>query len=140
MFNIEIEKLIPHRDGMKLVDEIIEVEDKSAITASTVTERWPLLHNNAVNPIIMVELVAQSIGIGVGYHRLQDTGKGVYGWIVGIKQANFSVSGIPVGTRLINRVASKHEHEGYAVFKGTVEDASTKKIFCEIELQVYSPE
>ncbi len=140
MNNVDIEQLIPHRDRMKLIDEIVEVEEKKAVTASTVSERWPLLRDNAVNPIIMVELIAQSIGVGVGFHRLQDTGKGVYGWIVGIKEAKFSVSEIPVGTRLINRVSSKHEHEGYAVFKGTVEEASAGKIFCEIELQVYSPE
>jgi predicted hotdog family 3-hydroxylacyl-ACP dehydratase len=139
MIDVDIEKLIPHRDRMKLIDEVLEVEDKKAVTASIVTERWPLFHDNVVNPIIMVELIAQSIGVGVGHQRLKETGKGVYGWIVGIKQANFSVSEIPLGTRLINRVTSKHEHEGYAVFKGTVEDASTSNIFCDLELQVYSP-
>jgi predicted hotdog family 3-hydroxylacyl-ACP dehydratase len=140
MIEVDIEKLIPHRDRMKLVDEILEAEEKKAVTVSVVTEKWPLFRDNAVNPIILIELVAQSIGIGVGHKSLMDTGKGVYGWIVGIKHANFSVQEIPLGTRLINRVWPMHEHEGYAVFKGTVEDSSTKQVLCEIELQVYSPE
>jgi predicted hotdog family 3-hydroxylacyl-ACP dehydratase len=140
MIDVDIEKILPHRDRMKLIDEVLEVEDKKAVTASTVSEKWPLFHDNAVNPIILVELVAQTTGIGVGHKRLQETGKGVYGWIVGIKHANFSDKEIPLGTRLINRIWPMYEHESYAVFKGTVENASTKEILCEMEVQVYSPE
>ena len=140
MIDIDIEKLIPHRDRMKLVDEVLEVEDKKAVTASFVGGNWPMVNDNAVNPIILIELIAQSIGIGVGYNRLNETGKGVYGWLVGLKKAKFSVKEIPVGTRLINRVMSLYEHEGYAVFKGTVENAATNEVMCEMEVQVFSPE
>ena len=140
MIDIDIEKLIPHRDRMKLVNEVLEVEEKKAVTASTVSDKWPMVNDNAVNPIILIELIAQSIGIGVGYNRLKETGKGVYGWLVGLKKAQFLVNEIPIGTRLINRVASQYEHEGYASFKGTVEIAATSEIICEMELQVFSPE
>ncbi len=41
MLNIDIEELIPHRGRMKLVDEIVEADDKLAVTLSRVTDRWP---------------------------------------------------------------------------------------------------
>ncbi|MBN2403238.1 MAG: hypothetical protein JXN64_12670 [Spirochaetes bacterium] len=140
MIDVDIEKILPHRDRMKLIDEILEVDDKKAVTSSTVAGTWPLFENNAVNPIILIELLAQTTGIGVGHKRLLETGRGVYGWIVGIKHADFSVKELKLGTRLINRVEPMYEHESYAVFKGTVEDASTNEMLCNVELQVYSPE
>jgi len=49
MIDIDIEKLIPHRDRMKLIDEIIESDDEKAVTESLVTEKWPLFKETYVN-------------------------------------------------------------------------------------------
>ena len=43
MIDIDIEQLIPHRDRMKLIDEVIESDDEKAVTESLVTEKWPVL-------------------------------------------------------------------------------------------------
>ncbi len=137
---VEIEKLIPHRGRLKLIDEILEIDGEKAVTASVVTETWPLLYDNAVSPIILIELIAQTTGIAVGHDKFKETGKGVYGWIVGIKRADFSVSEIPLGTRVIIKVTPSYDHESYAVFNGTAENASSKEILCNVEIQVYSPE
>ncbi len=42
MINIDIEKILPHRDRLKLIDEILEADDEKAITVSVVSEKWPL--------------------------------------------------------------------------------------------------
>lgn len=140
MYNINIEKLIPHRDRLKLIDEILEADDKRAVTAATVNERWPLFEEGSVNPIILIELTAQTTGIAVGNKRYKETGKGVYGWIVGVKKVVFSTGRIPLGSRLVIRVSPAYDHEGYAVFKGTVENGLDQKILCKMDIQVFSPE
>jgi predicted hotdog family 3-hydroxylacyl-ACP dehydratase len=140
MYDIDIEKLIPHRDRLKLIDEILVADDKRAVTAATVNEIWPLYDEDSVSPIILIELAAQTTGIAVGNKRYKETGKGVYGWIVGIKQVKFSVGRISLGTRLVIRVDPAYDHESYAVFNGTVENASDQKILCSMEIQVFSPE
>ena len=59
MAGIRIEELIPHRGRMKLVDDVVEINDILAKTSSRVTERWPLDEANAVAPVILIELIAQ---------------------------------------------------------------------------------
>ena len=58
MTDINIDELLPHRDRMRLVDEVIEVNEKKAVTRSKVTENWPLFEDDSVNPIVLIELVA----------------------------------------------------------------------------------
>ncbi|MFH0975716.1 MAG: hypothetical protein V1874_08015 [Spirochaetota bacterium] len=139
MIDVAIEDILPHRDRLKLLDRIVEVEGKRAVTESVVSEKWPLFNDNSVNPIIMVELVAQSTGIAIGCKKLKETGKGVFGWIVGVKQADFFAGEIALGTRLLIRVAPRFDDENYAVFEGSVENASNSEILCKVVLQVFSP-
>jgi predicted hotdog family 3-hydroxylacyl-ACP dehydratase len=138
MVDIDIEMILPHRDRLKLIDEILEADDEKAITASVVSEKWPLYNGNSVNPIILIELIAQTCGIAVGYKKYRETGKGVYGWIVGVKQVDFSVHEIPLGSRLTNKVTPNYDHGSYIVFSGTVE--LNGKNICSMEIQLFSPE
>jgi predicted hotdog family 3-hydroxylacyl-ACP dehydratase len=138
MVDIEIEKILPHRDRLKLIDGILEADDEKAITVSVVNERWPLYNGNSVNPIILIELIAQTCGIAVGYKKYKETGKGVYGWIVGVKQVDFFIYEIPLGSHLISKATPNYDHGGYIVFTGTVE-LDGKKI-SSMEIQLFSPE
>ena len=138
MNDINIENLIPHRDRMKLINEIIEVDDKKSITAAIVSEEWPLFNNGSVDPVILIELVAQTTGIAVGWQRRTESGIGGEGWLVGIKRANFSTDRIPLGARLIMNVKSLYDHNNYGAFEGTVMSGSD--ILAKIEIQVFRPE
>ena len=138
MFDIEIEQLIPHRKRMKLIDEVLEIDDQKVITLSIVNERWPLVYNNTVHPIILIEIVAQTAAVVVGNKKLKESSKGASGYLVGIKTADFFVENIPVGSRLECRVNLLYNLEIYGVFTGTV--YSGNEIQGKIEIQVFSPE
>jgi len=60
---MSVEELLPHRGRMKLVDEIIEVDEERALTRSTVTDLWPFFDGKTVNALVLIELVAQTAGI-----------------------------------------------------------------------------
>ena len=89
-FDLKIEDLLPHRDRMLLIDEILDVDDNKAVTSATVTDRWPFFNGTDVNSLILIEVVAQTAGINNGWVRIQKHGKDSEkkGWLVGIKQSH----------------------------------------------------
>ena len=97
----EIENLIPHRGPMRLIDTILTVDRKQAVTRATVKESWPLFAEKAVSPIVLVELAAQTAGVCIGWNEKMNTDgpeTRAAGWLVGIKQARFYAEKIPLGT------------------------------------------
>jgi predicted hotdog family 3-hydroxylacyl-ACP dehydratase len=107
--NVEIDELIPHRRPLRLIDQILEVDEDFAVTASTVTEQWPLFANGSVNPIVLIELVAQTALANRGYTQIKkSTGTVVKrGFLVGIKNADFLIHEIPQRTRIITRSTTR---------------------------------
>ena len=120
MVDINIEELIPHRDRMKLVDEVIEVNEQTAVTQSTVTENWPLFEEDYVNPIVLIELVAQTAGISLGWTEKKN--KGIdpegKGWLVGIKEAAFYLERIPLNSQIITDSKKVFDFDNYKEIRG----------------------
>jgi predicted hotdog family 3-hydroxylacyl-ACP dehydratase len=52
---------------MKWVGDVLEVNDALAKTSSLVTEQWPLDDMDTVDPIMLIELVAQTAGVWEGW-------------------------------------------------------------------------
>ena len=55
-----IEKLIPHRAPMRLVQDIVRIDDDSIETASIVQDSWPTARDGRVRTLILIELIAQT--------------------------------------------------------------------------------
>ena len=135
--DVSIEDLIPHRGRMKLIDDIVEVNEQRAVTRSVVTERWPLFDRGFVKAILLVELIAQTAGVNNGWERIKKRGptSDKKGWLVGIKRADFFVDRIPLNTTI---VASAENHFEYDSFREIRGDARIgKKIVAEVVLQVF---
>lgn len=79
-----IEDLLPHRGRMLLIDEIVTLELEAAVSRSRVTERWPLFDGTGVPALMVIELVAQTSGLGNGYNRMlvqgEDSEKKGFWW------------------------------------------------------------
>ena len=134
---MEIEDLIPHRRTMKLIDSIVNCGENHAETATLVKDTWPLVSDGFVNPIIAIELVAQTTGIYEGAKRFNEEGKklGGRGWLVGIKKAEFFTDKISVGTLLTIKSDRGFTHEGYGEVDGTVKEKD--KIIAQVSIQVF---
>jgi predicted hotdog family 3-hydroxylacyl-ACP dehydratase len=120
MLNIDIDSVIPHREPIKIVSEVLDVQEDSGIAVAVVKTTWPLYENNAANPLILIEAAAQTSAIVEGYKRKKQGKSSVKGWLVGIKSAEFYVASIPVNTRLTIFVVSKYTMDNYAVMEGTI--------------------
>jgi predicted hotdog family 3-hydroxylacyl-ACP dehydratase len=138
---INIEELIPHRDRMKLIDKVVEVDEETAVTESVVKENWPLVGEDSVSPLILIELVAQTAGACVGWKEAVKEGldiEGRTGWLVGIKQALFYLDKIPLNARI--RVNSKKDFsfENYYEILGIAKIDS--QVVGEVKLQIVRPD
>lgn len=122
MVTVDIEELLPHRNGMKLIDSIIEVNKEGAVSESTVTEKWPLIEGDSINPIVLIELVAQTAGICIGWEELKKKGGNLEGkgWLAGVKEALFYWERIPLGSQIITDVRKVFDFENYHEILGMV--------------------
>ena len=138
--DIRIEDLLPQRDRMLLIDEIIEVDDEKAVTGATVTEQWPFFGADGVNPLILIELVAQTAGVTNGWGRIKQRGldSEKKGWLVGIKQSRFFVEAISLNQRIITRAENQFAYESYRHVAGIAKIGS--KIVAEVTLQLVQTE
>ncbi|TFH40063.1 MAG: hypothetical protein E4G96_08170 [Chrysiogenales bacterium] len=136
----DIETLIPHRGHMRLVDEILEFGDDGCVTAAVVKPYWPLCEEGRVSQIVLIELVAQSVGM---HFALEDKPKSVSseerpGWLVGVKKAVFSGEGPTVGERIIVSTSTMKRELTYVEVRGIARIGSA--IAGEVLLQVFRPE
>ena len=120
--DVKPESILPHREPMLLIDAILLLDDRCAVTRSVVAENWPLCDGRKASPIVLVELVAQTSGIHNGFVREKKEGRaaGTHGWLVGIRQARFEVESLPVGAELVTRAENQMEFEGFRDIDGTV--------------------
>jgi predicted hotdog family 3-hydroxylacyl-ACP dehydratase len=139
-FDIKIEDLLPHRDRMLLIDEILEVSHNMAVTSATVNDRWPFFDGNGVSSLVLIEVVAQTAGINNGWVRIQKHGKDSEkkGWLVGIKQSRFFADTLALNNRIITHAENQFEYEGYRQILGTARIGS--EVVGEVALQVIQTE
>ena len=131
------EPLIPHRLRMRLIDWVKRPTQSGLQAETIVTEEWPLYNNGEVSSIICIELAAQAISALSTWRRGEGAGPRV-GLLVGIKEAEFSKSSVPVGTRLNIEINALSHVGDYAVFEGKVR--SDLDSFCKAIIQVIEPE
>jgi len=117
---IDIESLIPHREPIKIITEIIELEDHAGTAAAVVNEHWPLSDGRSVQSLILIEAIAQTAAIVEGAKRQRQGKSATKGWLVGIKSADFKQDTVPVGTRITVAVKSLYAMESYGVIEGIV--------------------
>jgi len=133
-FPIDIEALIPHRDRMKLINDLLDANDDTAVTSSLVSNRWPLCQGSFVDPIVLIEVVAQTAAAHIRWKKGVDKGGGG-GWLVGIKNADFFLDRIPLHTVLITTVKNLSSAENYNVLEGTVMTGTD--LLARIQIQVF---
>ena len=129
---------IPHRQSMCLVRSIVEIDYHKGVIRAVVEESWPTCVQGSVDPILLVEVFAQSAGVLAGWKKRKTQQQGARGWLVGIRQAEISGQPIPVHTILDCHVQADYQMENYAVFKGTIESARGN--LARLVIQTFQPE
>jgi predicted hotdog family 3-hydroxylacyl-ACP dehydratase len=127
---------------MKLIDEVVHTASDEAVTRAAVGSRWPLVNhagdNNisgaCVDPVVFIELVAQTAAVQVS-SRTQKNAADRRGCMVGIRNAEFFIAPVPVGTILTTRIRCVQSIDNYDVLEGEV--SSAQGLLCRAEIQVF---
>ena len=135
-----IEDLLPHRNGMLLIEEILEGDPTAAVSRAVVNKHWPLCDGRRVNALVLIELAAQTAGICAGLARIRERGldSDKKSWLVGIKSSRFFVESLSLNDVVITRAENSFAYEGYRQITSTANVGS--KIVGEIELQAIQAE
>jgi len=118
-----VETLIPHRDRMKLIDEIVDITSEKAVTQTEVSEKWPLFRQGSVDSLVIIEIVAQTAAVLFSWKTSarENSSSSVSGLLAGIKNADFFAGRIPVNTLLTTTVKPLYSADNYTVLEGTVQ-------------------
>lgn len=133
---IEIDQLIPHRDRMKLIDRIVQVNDDIAVASSVVAETWPLCTGLSVNAVVLIEVVAQTAGVLSSWKKGENRPSYKIGWLTGIKSAEFFVDEVPLNAELITTATTMYSFEDYEALEGSVMMGTS--LLCKVQLQILS--
>lgn len=117
---IDIESLIPHREPIKIITDVIDLHDDHGTTSAVVSERWPLCDGSKVRSLVLIEAIAQTAAVVAGFKQKKEGDGATKGWLVGIKSAEFSQEFLVVGTRITVSARSAYALEDYAVIEGVV--------------------
>jgi len=114
------DKLIPHRLPMLLVDELLEVEGKSAVVAAQVSPNCPLVDTvGKLEDIALVELMAQSHATLNGYCDQLAGTPPRQGFLVGVKKVEWFGSA-QVGDQLLIKIDTLAELDNFVIAAGEI--------------------
>ena len=117
---IDIEALIPHRKPIRVITEIVEVNENAGTATAVVNEHWPLCDSGRVSSLVLIEAIAQTSAFIEGHKRMLEGKSGAKGWLVGIKTAEFMTDSVPVNTPITVHVDSLYSFDNYGVIEGVV--------------------
>ena len=134
-----IETCIPHRKPMRLVERLLASQDDQASVESFVHPYWPGAAGGFADPVLLIEVVAQSVAVLVGWQRRHEEKMGGRGLLVGVRKTEFHCDRLRVGDRLQSHVELLYKVENYAVYQGQVLD-DEGRLLAQVELQSYRPD
>ncbi len=135
--DVTLEDLLPHRDTMLLVEEIVEVDDVRALTRSRVSSTWPIAGDNGVSPLVLVELAAQTAGVCNGWKRVRRLGRDSdnSGLLVAVKKAEFYCENLQFG--MVVTASSENTMDFDNFLEVTSRLFHGDELLADIVLQVY---
>lgn len=103
----DIEKLLPHRGKMLLIDEIISKERDNFVTTYKIKENSLLFSDRGVPSYALIEYMAQSIAAYNSFFYSKGKDESKIGFIVRVRKFQCAVSYFSLGSCLKIKVSSK---------------------------------
>jgi predicted hotdog family 3-hydroxylacyl-ACP dehydratase len=114
--------LVPHRDGMLLIDELIDDSFEVVKAGVTVRADHLFMQPQGLPAWVGVELMAQTVAAWAGLRRLERGEQIQLGFLLGTRKYECDVPFFPVGARLVMSVRQELVSEqGLAVFVCSIE-------------------
>ncbi len=131
-----LNELLPHRAPMLLLDEIREVGEEHIVCTYTVSDDSPFVVQGRLEPIGLLETLAQAMAAFVGHRgRLAGGDTIPMGFVVGASDVSFADAEVRTGDPLLVEAWQRETVGGYGSFEGQVRRGDD--VLCEGTLKVY---
>jgi len=130
-----VEKIIPQKSPMKIIDSLVSVAEGRADVALTVDENTPFIgEDGTIDEAMYLEMMAQAIAAQNGFKQIDLSESAPEGFLLGAK--NLQILGkARVGDTLKVSVHKYAQYGGFAIVKGTVLRGTT--ILAQGEIKVW---
>lgn len=130
------ENLVPHRLPMRLVDQLLEIEEKNGVVEAVIATDCPLLSEDGqLEDVALVELIAQGYATLKGYLDRRDNKPIRQGFLVGIKKF-VTLQPVCSGDRLRIDIETLAELDDFAVAQGQIWRSATLIAQGEIKIWI----
>ena len=116
----EVKEIIPQREPMIMIDDVVECSPGAGICRKTISEDNPFIIDGEMPRQFLIEMIAQSVAAinGIGFREKSDEPV-PEGYLVGVK--NFRVENtIPFGRELLIKVTEESSLGNVSNFLGEV--------------------
>lgn len=128
-----IDKVIPQRHPMVLIDDLLEQSDEMSRTQFTIPEGHLLLDGEEMSEAGLIENIAQSAAAGVGYAYYTKNEPAPVGFIGAVSK--LKVSNRPkVGQQIVTTIEVTHQLTGITVIRGTSTLSGEPVATCEMKI------
>lgn len=101
-----------------LIDEISSVDAVGIVCSATVREQCAYVRGHSVSAVALLEYLAQTVGVLVGYHEVESGGQAPIGLLVGCARAWLVVDRVQVGERLTLEAKRTWGRRDFGTFEG----------------------
>lgn len=132
----KILQLIPQKPPFVMVDKLMEVGEKTAVTLFTITKDNVLVDNGRFTEAGLIENIAQSAALKMGYTCSLKGEKMPQGFIGDVK--SLEIAYLPqAGTSISTRITEEHEIFDTVVIKGEI--FQDEKIVASCRMKIFIP-
>lgn len=130
-----IENLLPHSGAIVLIDEILDVDEKS-IRVKTTIKKSPFLQNDRFYSYQLIEVMAQSLGLYRAHNDKKNTTK--IAFLIGCRKFEIYKPYLNLGDEIeINSELSFQDENGFGVYDSAI--LLNGNIIAKASLSVLNP-
>ena len=137
----DIERVVPHRGTMRLVDRLVAWDEDSVAVELRVPHEGPFSHAEGVPAWVGVEYMAQAVAAWAGWQAVQAQQPVKLGFLLGTRKYQAHCSHFAPGMVLEVQVRSELIGEnGLGMFECQIRQQDNEQVLAQARISVYEPE
>ncbi len=119
-YPVDVKDLIPQKDPMRFVNEILVIKEKEVYISFTVPADSPFVDNDgSLDEVTFMEMVAQSVAAHVGLSECAESGEPLKGFLLGCN--NFVIKEkAKVGDKLVIKISKQAAFGEFTIIDGSI--------------------
>jgi 3-hydroxyacyl-[acyl-carrier-protein] dehydratase len=137
-FAMAVKTLIPHRDPMVMIDELVYADRCQSVSRFTIKENNVFMSRGRFGEPGLIENIAQTAAAGSGFNRQREGKPNPVGYLGGLR--NLRIDALPMAnSELTTTVLVDNEIMGMTVVTGKIVCDGRIIVECEMKFMIANP-